>query len=155
MGDRQIEIRDVLTRYCMLCDDGRFDEWAELFTLDARFAVMGQIHEGRVAIQSFIEAGQPPERRGRHAGLGSIVDVDHDGVSALAWTDFLFVSQQREIKVIGRYHDELALDPIDGEWRFILREIVFLGAEPTLTPPPPGRSSFADRQVSPGPPPPP
>lgn len=138
MTDPQVDIRDVLTRYCMLCDDGRFDEWGELFTPDARFAVMGHVHEGRAAIQLFIEAGQPAERRGRHAGLGSIVDVDSDGLSARAWTDFLFVSQHCEIKVIGRYHDKLVLDPSDGRWRFTLREIVFLGSEPTLTSHPSG-----------------
>ena len=137
METPQQAIRDVLTRYCMLCDDGRFDEWADLFAIDASFVVMGNVHRGRSAIQAFIEAGQPPERRGRHAGMGSLVDVNEAGSTAKAWTDFLFVSQQREITVIGRYHDELAVDPDDGRWRFTLREIVFLGAEPTLAGRPP------------------
>jgi len=138
MTDPQQAIRDVLTRYCMLCDDGRFDEWAQLFEVGARFAVMGKVHQGRDAIQAFIEAGQPPARRGRHAGMGSIVEVNDTGTTARAWTDFLFVSQQREITVVGRYHDELTLDTADCRWRFATREIVFLGSEPTMTRPPPG-----------------
>src|SRR5262249_53092748 len=47
-------IRRTLALYCQLCDDGRFDEWADLYTEDAVFRVMGGEHRGPEAIKAFI-----------------------------------------------------------------------------------------------------
>ena len=132
-------IRRTLAQYCQLCDDGRFDEWIDLFTVDARFEVMGRSYEGRDAIKAFMEVGQSPERRGRHM-IGEpvvVMDVDGAGSAAHAWTDYVFIDKDRTITSIGRYHDELVLHTGD-RWRFALREIVFQGDEPKATRPPPG-----------------
>src|SRR5262249_34382293 len=59
-------IRSLIARYSQFCDDGRFDEWGELYTDDAVFSVAGRRYEGRDAIKAFIERGQPPEHRGKH-----------------------------------------------------------------------------------------
>lgn len=131
------DIRRTVARYCMLCDDGRFDEWADLFTENARFHVMGRTYEGRAAIQGFISAGQPPERRGKHVAYGSLIDVDEWNGKASVWTDYVFVDQAGAVTSQGRYHDEMERCG-DKRWRFTLREIVFRGAEPQLTQPPPG-----------------
>jgi 3-phenylpropionate/cinnamic acid dioxygenase small subunit len=129
-------IRRTLARYCLFCDDGRFDEWGGLFTADARFHVMGHTHVGRPAVQAFIEAGQPPERRGKHVVANPLVLVAADATSARAWSDYVFLDRSGTISNTGRYHDHLVLGN-DGEWRFALREIVFSGAGPELTDPPP------------------
>lgn len=129
-------VRRTLARYCMFCDDGRFPEWAELFTADARFHVMGHTHDGREAVRAFIEAGQPPERRGRHLCGEPLVLVGGDGESARSWCDYVFVDRQGAVTSTGRYHDHLVRGN-DGTWRFSLREIVFAGASPELTEPPP------------------
>ena len=132
------QIRDVIARYCQLCDDGRFDEWAELFTPDTRFHVMGRTSEGRAAAQAFIEAGQTPERRGKHLAVNTVIELDQPDVvgtaprSARAWTDYIFVSRDKAITSVGRYHDVLVRDD-DGRWRFAVREIVFLGDSPEIT----------------------
>ncbi len=131
------DIRRTIAQYAMLCDDGRFDEWADLFTETATFHVMGRTYMGREAIQAFIEAGQPPERRGRHACLSSIIVTDGFGGTASVWTDYLFVDQNSAITSVGRYHDLLERSG-DKRWRFTIREIVFLGQQPELTRPPPG-----------------
>ncbi len=134
-GDEE-EIRRTLTRYCQLCDDGRFAEWGELFTSDARFWVMGRAHEGRDAIRKFIEAGLPPERRGKHVAVSPLIVVDGD--EARAWTDFVFVGQAGDglaVTSAGRYHDHLRRD--GDRWRFTLREIVFLGEAPEVSDLPP------------------
>jgi 3-phenylpropionate/cinnamic acid dioxygenase small subunit len=127
------DIRRTLARYCQLCDDGRFDEWAELYTDDARFLVMGRVYEGPAAIKGFIEMGQPPERRGKHMCANSIIDVAADGASASAVTDYVFVGRneadEAAIMSVGRYHDELV--PGDAGWQFRRREIVFLGEQPS------------------------
>lgn len=129
-------IRRTIAQYCHFCDDGRFDEWADLFTTDARFTVMGSTHEGRNAVKAFIEQGQPPERRGKHVCFNSVIDVDAGGSEARAWTDYVFVSRRGEggfalanPTSAGRYHDRLVRDQGDGRWRFAERRIVFLGDE--------------------------
>jgi uncharacterized protein (TIGR02246 family) len=122
-------IRNVLALYCQLCDDGRFDEWADLYAEDATFTVMGATHAGRPAIKAFIEHGQPPERRGKHVCANPVVEVDGDG--ARARTDYVFVGRTGAgpaITSVGRYHDTFVRD---GErWRFASRTIVFMGDEP-------------------------
>jgi 3-phenylpropionate/cinnamic acid dioxygenase small subunit len=125
------QIRLVLARYCQLCDDGRFEEWAELYTADASFHVMGRSYEGRAAIRSFIEAGQPPERRGKHVCANPIIELDEAGGRATATTDYIFVGRTAEglaVTSAGRYHDTFVRD--EGIWRFARREIVFMGDEP-------------------------
>lgn len=134
-------VRRTLARYCHLCDDGRFAEWGALFTEDARLHVLGTTHTGRDAVRGFIEAAQPPERRGRHAVVNSLVlvELDDGGGSPLrarAWSDYLFLDRSGAVTNTGRYHDEL-VPGVDGVWRFELREIVFAGGEPELTGPPP------------------
>lgn len=125
-------IRRTLALYCQLCDDGRFDEWADLYVEDAEFHVMGTTHRGRAAIKAFIEKGQPPERRGKHLCANPLIDLDEGGATARAVTDYVFVARAGTglaITSAGRYHDRLVLD--GGRWRFARREIVFLGDEPT------------------------
>jgi uncharacterized protein (TIGR02246 family) len=130
-------IRRVLALYSQWCDDGRFDEFAELFTADAEFRVMGAVHVGREAIKAFMAAAQPPQRRGRHVVTNPVIVVDAAGATATAWTDYLFVSPTPPdgsgstpptggfaITNVGRYHDRFV--KVDSEWRFAVREIVFL-----------------------------
>jgi len=141
-------IRRLIAAYCQLCDDGRFGAWGELFADDAEMFVMGQSHAGRSAIVAFIEAGQPPQRRGKHVVSEPWIQIEPDDTStdtgteadtgrAQAWTDYVFVDQDRQITSVGRYHDELVRDA-GGTWRFAVREIVFQGAESQVTQPPPG-----------------
>lgn len=119
-----------MAEYCQLCDDGRFDEWAELFVLDATFTVLGNTHEGREAIKAFIEQAQPPEQRGKHFLGQSVVDLDAAAGTAHGVTDYTFVTRRPEgafaITSAGRYHDEFVRGD-DGRWRFTAREIRFLG----------------------------
>jgi 3-phenylpropionate/cinnamic acid dioxygenase small subunit len=120
-------VKRTLALYCHLCDDGRFDEWAELYAPDATFTVMGRTHEGPAAIKAFIENAQPPERRGKHVCANPLVDIDGD--TATAVTDYVFVTRADggfAITSAGRYHDRLVRNA-DGRWQFAERRIVFLG----------------------------
>ena len=129
-------IRRTIVRYCMLVDDGRFDEWGQLFTEDARFHVMGATTEGREPIAAFISASMPPEVRGKHLCGGPLIDVDSWNGTARVWTDFVFIDQKGVATTLGRYHDVMERGG-DKIWRFNLREIVFRGGAPELTQPPP------------------
>jgi 3-phenylpropionate/cinnamic acid dioxygenase small subunit len=130
------DIRRTLARYCMLCDDGRFDEFALLFCEDATFHVMGTTYTGRDAIKGFMEKGQPPELRGKHVAVNSLIEGDGWGGTASAWTDYIFVAQDGSISSQGRYHDRLVREG-DKVWRFASREIVFRGGSPEISDPPP------------------
>jgi 3-phenylpropionate/cinnamic acid dioxygenase small subunit len=118
-------IRRTIAQYCHLCDDGRFDEWADLYADDATFSVMGRTYTGRADVQAFIERGQPPDKRGKHICFNSVIDIDPDGESARAWTDYVFMDRDRAITSAGRYHDRFVRHP--DRWRFAERRIVFLG----------------------------
>ena len=51
MSQVEEEIRRTIGGYSQRLDDGRFDEWAELFTEDARLVLMGRTTTGREAIR--------------------------------------------------------------------------------------------------------
>ncbi|MBV6507702.1 MAG: hypothetical protein JJLCMIEE_00757 [Acidimicrobiales bacterium] len=126
-------IRETLTLYCHAVDDGRFDDFAELFAEDATFRVMGEVHEGRDAIRDWMQEVQPPELRGKHVGLNPVIRIDGDEATAV--TDYIFVSRQADgfaVSSAGRYHDRLRRA---GErWVFVDRQIVFMGDEPLPAP---------------------
>lgn len=125
-------IRGLLAAYCRLCDDGRFDEFALLFTADAEFSVMGSTHTGRDAIKSWMEAAQPPERRGKHLISEPGITLVGDA-TATCRTDYAFIGHGSEkgqlvVTSTGRYVDRLERGD-DGRWRFAARRIVFLGED--------------------------
>ena|SRR5438270_632635 len=123
-------IRRTLALYCQYCDDGRFDEFAELFAKDAVYRVMGQTHEGREQIKAFMTEAQPPERRGKHVCTNTVVEVGVKGDEARAYTDYIFVAHADAgfaITNVGRYHDRFVKD--HDTWLFAERQIVFLGGD--------------------------
>lgn len=119
------EIGRVVARYCHLLDDGRWDEFAQLWAEDAEFVLEGQSTTGRGAIRAAIEATQPPERRGRH--LTANLEITVDGDRATHTCDFMFWARNKEgrstLLFLGRYDDRLVR--IDGEWQLARREITF------------------------------
>ena len=119
------EIRRTIAQYAHFCDDGRFDEWADLYTEDATFSAIGQTCKGREAIKEWIVKAQPPEARGKHVCINTVIDTE--GGEADAWTDFVFITQDHATSRIGRYHDRLVKGR--DRWRFLERRIVFMGDE--------------------------
>lgn len=122
------QIRNTLARYCHLIDDGRFDDWAELFTPDGTFSVLGQTYRGRDEIKGFIGGALTPERRGKHITANSAIEVQGD--TARAWSDIIFFSPAGSglgITAAGRYEDRLVRQ--DGRWRFAARDVRLLGEQ--------------------------
>jgi 3-phenylpropionate/cinnamic acid dioxygenase small subunit len=116
-------IRRTLAQHAQLCDDGRFDEWADLYTEDASFSVMAQTYKGRAAVKKWIERAQPAERRGKHVLINPVIDIEGDEAHVV--TDYIFVGKDKTIVSAGRYHDQLVKEP--DRWRFAERRIVFMG----------------------------
>ncbi len=125
-------VRDLVARYCMSIDDGRFDDFEGLWVSDAQMHVMGTTHQGPAAIRRFMEEAQPSERRGRHSIASHLMDIDAGAGTGRGWVDYVFFDTAGAATSIGRYHDLYARD-VEGRWRFALREIVFQGAQPELT----------------------
>jgi 3-phenylpropionate/cinnamic acid dioxygenase small subunit len=124
-------IRRTLAAYCQLLDDGRFDEWVEVFTEDVALAVMGQTAHGRDAVRAFIEPVQGPEVRGRHMLSEPLIAVDPSGDRASVTTDYCFLARDLTVMSAGRYHDVFVRHADEPDrWRIAQREIVFLGDEP-------------------------
>lgn len=118
------EVRRTLAAYCQTVDDGRFDDFAELWAPDAVLRVLDDEFRGRDAIRSWIERSQPPEKRGRHLTVNVLVTVEATD-RATAASDFVFLGRGDggwRIGVVGRYVDELV--PLDGRWAFASRTIV-------------------------------
>ena len=122
-------VRRLVAIYAQLLDSLRFDEWGELFRVDATFLVWGRETRGREEILREIAGMQPADRPGKHALLQPVIDLVHEG-RALVWTDMSVMTttaQGIEVATIGRYHDEVARDPSGGRWRFVSRAIVMAG----------------------------
>ena len=120
------EIRRTIADYCHSCDDGRFDDFALCFAPDAVVVLGGKVvASGRTAIQAWIEKGQPPDKRGKHVTVNSLVTID--GAEARGATDFVFVARTPDgpqVTTAGRYLDMFA--PYGDRWLFTSREIQLL-----------------------------
>ena len=121
-------IRHLLAEYCHHYDDARPGAFAELFTEDARFTVLGNTREGRQEILDHIGTQPPGIPPGQHVTYNIVIDIADDGETARAWTDFMYMAKTDDgysVSNAGRYHDRLVREP-DG-WRFTTRTIVFVG----------------------------
>lgn len=117
-------IRRLLASYCHTVDDGRFDEFEQLWAENASLAVLGQVWDGRAAVRAFMQNAQPPDKRGKHVTTNAVIEVDGAAGAASAVSDFLFVAKgdgQPVITQVGRYLDRFVRDG-DG-WRFAERRI--------------------------------
>ncbi|HEV7758147.1 MAG TPA: nuclear transport factor 2 family protein [Acidimicrobiales bacterium] len=128
-------IRRTLAAYCHTVDDGRFDDFAQLFTKDGQLQVgTDDPVVGRGAITAFIERFQPPERRGKHLLGEPWIELTPDHTNASAITDFAWVGRTGDggwaITTVGRYDDHLVRDhgPTHGgdSWLFARRTITLL-----------------------------
>lgn len=118
------EVRHTLAAYCHSVDDGRFDDFEQLWAVDAVVEVLGELIEGRAAIRDWIEHAQPPERRGKHVTVNSEIDVT-GADTASSVSDFLFFARGERgprVTASGRYLDDFT--PVEGAWVFTRRRIV-------------------------------
>jgi uncharacterized protein (TIGR02246 family) len=119
-------IRDVIARYNLYGDSGRFDEMLALFVDDATLIVDGASYDGRAAIRGMFEmaVGPAPERI-RHHTSTLVIDVDGDSATARCYFQVL---TSQGLDHWGRYRDQLAR--IDGRWLFARREVRVDGVTP-------------------------
>jgi len=120
-------IRRLMAIYAQLLDSKRIDEWGQLFTEDAVFAVWGQTWNGRAAIVAGI-GGMQPDFPGKHVILTPVIDLQAPD-RARVWTDLSAFATSPDgaisIATIGRYHDEVVKQ--GGRWRYARRIVVMAG----------------------------
>lgn len=135
MRDPNYQIRNSLARWCLLGDDGRFDDWVDGFEPDGRFHVDGVTHTARAAIRAAAPGwwGSEPVR---HLCLNTLLDVDDFGGTARAWTDVMRVDRSGGPLWVARFVDELTRGG-DEHWRLALREVVPVGSSPVIGAAPP------------------
>lgn len=115
-----VEIQDLLARYCIAFDDYDWDAWAAIWTQDVVFVVDGLPIEGLPALRDFMTRCLPADYRGKHMCSPSVIEIAPDGVSATARTDVVWVAQNFENTIVGRYLDTLVKR--DGRWLIARRE---------------------------------
>ena len=146
-------IRRVMALYAQLIDDGRFDEWGQLFTEDAEWISLPGIYSpGATKPGAWIVHGRDeivkqvceatkglrtPESRSMHFSGSPIIDVKGD--KANVWCDFLIMHitpTKLECTATGRYYNKL--EKSGGQWRFSQRVSAQQGAQlpPGLVPVP-------------------
>jgi 3-phenylpropionate/cinnamic acid dioxygenase small subunit len=131
LGSAASAVRDLVSAYCRLWDDRQYDQWIELFTVDAAFDWRGHLAHGRDGIQALIGSGNRarPDGPGLHVMTNTLVQVEGD--RATASSDFLFVAPRDgrpEIHYAGRTYDHCARGSTG--WQFTLRVVRFLGEDP-------------------------
>ena len=119
-------IRDVVARYNLYGDSGRFDELLALFTDDTTLVTDRASYDGVAQIRRMFEtvAGPTPERV-RHFTATHVIDVDGDEATSRCYFQVLTAAG---LDHWGRYRDQLTR--VDGRWLFTRREVRVDGMTP-------------------------
>jgi ketosteroid isomerase-like protein len=125
----QLEIRQLVSRYCFVVDDRDLEGMADCFTAEGRFRSADGVMDaqGRDAIID--------QYHGRFAVLGPGIHVTHDHVVEFDDADAdratgrvscsaELVRHGKPMLVALRYQDEYRRD-VDGRWRFADRLLLF------------------------------
>ena len=116
-----VEIRNLLARYCILLDQDAVEQWIQLFTPDATYDVYGHTFAGHDGLRTMM-SGAPG---GLHLGGSPVIEaVDDD--HAHTQQNLLFVHRSTDEIRRSLYDDEL-VRTTDG-WRIASRRCRFIVA---------------------------
>jgi len=126
-------IRDLVARYSVAGDRGRFDDLIALFTDDGLLELPeGRSARGRDAIRAFLS---DTGARLREATTRPVIrhhvtthQIDVASASEATGTAYFFVVTERGPDHWGRYRDRYAC--VDGTWRFAHRKVTLDGWAP-------------------------
>ena len=126
-------IRNTIVRYGQRIDDRDLEGFLTLYAPDAVHHANGQDHVGHEGITAWLTGAFPRIAHLRHLILGSSIQVDDNGDTASATSDWMTVQRTDDgtpaLHSVGRFEDTLA--KIDGSWVFTRRTLFrFAGAPP-------------------------
>jgi uncharacterized protein (TIGR02246 family) len=124
MSDEE-DIRRLLASYSQLVDEGDYEGWAALFTVDGTFKPgSGEPALGRQAILALMTGSshRAGGRRTKHLCFNSLIEVK--GGEATAVSDYLVFARTSAdepwtARTSGRHHDRLV--KVDRRWLFAER----------------------------------
>ena len=124
LADKE-ELRDLVTRYCLYIDSGRYDDWVDCFTDDGVFdsPILGR-WAGKAKLKEFTEkyrdwtgAAQP-----RHCVMNVLVQVEGNHATGECYLLMTHASENKtELVVSGRYEDRM--EKVNGKWLFKERKV--------------------------------
>ena len=125
----EAEIRKLMALYCHTWDDGRAEDYCDLFTEDGEFNNGDVVCKGRDELMTKIARGAQGFPPAQHVTYNSAIDIH--GATAEAVSDFMFITKADDGKVriqaAGRYYDQLVRTP--AGWRFRSRLVRILGED--------------------------
>jgi hypothetical protein len=105
-------LRNIIADHCLLLDQKRFRDYADLFSDDAQLYLHGELQaQGREAIFAWVQAHAMPP--GRH--LTSNIRIEIDGEQAHGLSSLAFVAADNVIGFVGDY--EARFLKVDGDWK--------------------------------------
>ena len=119
------ELRDLITRYCLYIDSGRYDDWVATFTEDGVFdsPILGR-WQGRVALKQFTEKYRTwtGDNQPRHCVMNVLVNVEGNHATGECYLLMTHASEGKtELVVSGRYEDRM--EKVNGKWLFKERKV--------------------------------
>jgi hypothetical protein len=126
--------RDLVDRYAVLADAGRFEELLDLFAPDAVFEAESQRVEGRAALDAYFNRAKA--RLATETATGLIRHhvtthrVEVDGPDAASGITYYFAITELGPDHWGRYHDRYVRDPATDRWVFASRVEKMYGTAP-------------------------
>jgi 3-phenylpropionate/cinnamic acid dioxygenase small subunit len=117
-----LEIRNLLARYCLLLDQDDVEQWVQLFTPDATYHVYGRAFVGHDGLRTMMAAAPG----GLHLGGPPAIEPI-DGDHALTQQNLLFMERTGNEMRRSLYDDELVRT--DEGWRIASRRCRFITAD--------------------------
>lgn len=118
------ELQQLRARYCQLLDDGRWEQLADLFTVDGAFVGLSTAR-GREGLISFFSGLQKGELSAWwHFSSNETLDLDGDSATGQTWLYQPCVVDGKAHVAAGRYTDQMVRGA-DGRWRFAERKVTF------------------------------
>ncbi|NCY16382.1 MAG: nuclear transport factor 2 family protein [Actinobacteria bacterium] len=127
----ELAVRTLIVRLAQYADGlGSVDDYAELFTADARWLMPGSPRIGREdiragSIERRAEGGVGPGSNTRHviAGTAMSFTTPDEAVADSYWMFFVNTDTRAELRLIGHYRDVAVRT--EAGWRISQREITF------------------------------
>ena len=119
------ELRDLVTRYCLYIDSGRYDDWVATFTEDGVFdsPILGR-WQGKAALKQFTEKYRTwtGNNQPRHCVMNVLVNVEGNHATGECYLLMTHASEGKtEFVVSGRYEDRM--EKVNGKWLFKERKV--------------------------------